>query len=163
MATTLVTQPSTNGGGAGPTAPPGGSGGSRASATATASLGQVQVDGTSVSVPVSCAGDAGESCKVSLALSVTETLRHGKVIAVAAAQAHKVARTTTRVVVLASVTVTLTGGQSKTVSLTLDSAGKRQLAGHHTLSGRLTLAQAGKTVASRTITFKARRPAVKTR
>ena len=49
-----------------------------------ASFGHVSVSGTTASVRVSCSGNSVDSCRLSFKLTVTETLRGKKVIAVGA-------------------------------------------------------------------------------
>ena len=88
------------------------------------------------------------TCTVGLTLSVTETVKGGKVVAVRAS-----ARATDTVVVLGTATVTLTAGQSRTVEIALNSTGKRLLARLHRLKAKLVASEAGKTVSSQTITY----------
>jgi hypothetical protein len=45
-------------------------------------------------------------------------------------------------------------GKRKTVHITLNRTGRRLLAKHHTLKVKLTVSQNGKTVRTKTITFK---------
>jgi hypothetical protein len=63
-----------------------------------------------------------------------------------------------KVVVLGSATATLTAGHSKTITVSLNAAGKRLLAKHHQLKAKLTLAQSGHSgpVAVKTLTFEAK-------
>ena len=86
-----------------------------------------------------------------LTLSVTETLNaRGKLIAVSAAKRkHK------RVVVIARKRVTLSGGQTKKVSLSPNRTGKRLLATHHNkLAVRLKVLQSGRQIFTRKLTLK---------
>ncbi|MGZ4230040.1 MAG: hypothetical protein ACXVVQ_01275 [Solirubrobacteraceae bacterium] len=132
-----------------PPPPPAGSG--------HASIGHVTVTGNTASVPVSCTGSTGQACDVTLTMTVAETLRGHKVIAITSrkqAQKHR------KVVVVGSAHVRLTAGQTKVVRLTLNRAGKALLAQHHTLNATLhgvqTLASHHTvTVAGRTLTFRA--------
>ncbi len=108
------------------------------------------VRGTSASVPIRCTGGSRSTCKVRLTMTVTEKIKGGKVIAVTAA------KTKTKVVVVGTATSTLASGHTKTVRVSLNGAGKRLLATHHTLKVKLTTTQSAGTAASRTITFKAK-------
>jgi hypothetical protein len=117
----------------------------------TAHVGDAIVSGTRARVPLSCTG--GTPCTVKLTLSITETLRHGKIIAIAASSKRT---TTKKRVVLAAHTVTLSAAHHKTVTLTLNRTGKRLLAKHHRLKVTLTAVQTRKTIAKQTLTFRAR-------
>ena len=141
-------------GGAGPAGPGGGSA-PVAAANGTPALGRTHVSGTKVSVPVTCTGNAGASCGLTLALTDTATVRGGKVIAVSAADAHG-ARAKHRTVVLGTATLTLSAGQSKTVPLALNRTGKRLLVTYRTLTADLVLSESGKPVSTATVTFAAR-------
>ncbi|MGO9793047.1 MAG: Ig-like domain-containing protein [Solirubrobacteraceae bacterium] len=113
----------------------------------SASVGPVSVSGTTASVSVSCSGSG--SCRLTLRLSVLETLKRGKLTAVAAS-----AQRTKKTVVVGAVTVTVAAGTSETVKLNLNATGKRLLPKHNPLKAKLTLVQSGKTVAGSTVTFK---------
>jgi hypothetical protein len=115
----------------------------------SASIGHVTVSGTTASVAVSCSG--ASSCTITLTLSALETLLRGKVIAVAAS-----AKTTKKTVVVGSETVTVAAGTRRTVNLSLNGTGKKLLGKHNPLRTKLRITQASKTVASSTITFKAK-------
>jgi hypothetical protein len=84
-------------------------------------------------------------------LIVTETIKSGKVIGVTARTRLK-----KKVVVLGTTTVTLGAGQSKVVTVSLNSAGKRLVSQRHTLRVKLAVTESTKTVFSTTITFKAK-------
>jgi hypothetical protein len=114
------------------------------------SVGHITVAGTTASVPVSCSG--GSSCRITLTLSVLETLTKGKVTAVTAST-----KITKKTVIVASEVITVAAGKTATIKLTLDSTGKRLLASHSPLRTRLTVSAFGKRVASPTLTFKAKR------
>jgi hypothetical protein len=113
--------------------------------------------GTTASVPVICGGGAGASCHLTLTLSVVETLRGGKVIAVIARAGNLKAKK--RTVLVGSATITLSAGQSATVRILLNGAGRQLLASHHTLTVRLAVGENGYTVGGRNITFRAKAPA----
>jgi hypothetical protein len=124
-----------------------------------ASAGDASVSGTSASLLVACAGASGQTCTVTLGLSVTETLKGAKLVAVSAKQRKP--KTTKRTVVLGTATVTLAAGQREIVHVQLNAAGRRLLSSRHKLSVKLTLTQrqSGRTVtiSSQTINFKAPR------
>jgi hypothetical protein len=115
----------------------------------------VKVTGTSARVLVGCSGGPGATCKVTVTLTVTETLRGGRLVAVSAEKKRTKAKKKT--VTLASATMTLTAGQIRMVRITLDRTGKRLLSQDHVLKVKLTILQSGKVVSVRTITFKAER------
>lgn len=118
--------------------------------TATATIGHHHTSGAVSHVSVACAGDA--KCSVKLSLSAAETLRGGRVIAVSASKRVH------REVDLGTLRVTLAAGQRRTLTLTLNRAGKRLLSERHRLSVKLTLTQtvSGQTRrVTTTLTFKA--------
>jgi hypothetical protein len=118
------------------------------------SVGHARVSGTSAFVRVSCSGATGATCKLSFRMTVTETFRGRKLIAVTA-------RKTIRKVVVtvgSAPTITLTAGQSRVVKIPLNGTGKRLLASHHTLKVTLDVTQVlgggrSKTI-SQSVTFK---------
>ena len=121
------------------------------------SVGHAKVSGTTASVRVSCTAATGATCKLAFRMTVTEKVRGKKVIAVTARKKPK----TRKVIVTVGTarTITLTGGQSKVVKISLNRTGKRLLASHHRLKVTLDVTQVlggghSKTVAQ-TVTFKA--------
>jgi hypothetical protein len=104
-----------------------------------AKVAKPTTSGTSAGASVSCAGAAGSSCSVTLTLSVTETLSGHKVLAVSASKRKP--KKTKRTVVLGTTTVKLAAGRTKTVSVSLNGAGKRLLKSRHTLSVKLIASQ----------------------
>lgn len=132
-------------------APAGASGPGTTTTTTTSgtpSFTHVKTKGDAASLTIACAGAAASTCADTLTLSVLETLRSGKLIAVAAA-AKK------RTVTLGHASVTLTGGQTKTLTISLDAAGRALLARRHSLHVELTISQtsAGKTTVMKTLTL----------
>ncbi len=101
-----------------------------ATATATAKAGKLKVSGTTLKVPLRC-GKAAK-CAVSLRLTSKKT-------------------------VLGKAKATLKAGQKKTVTLKLNKAGKRKLKKSRRLKAKLKITLGGKTVATRTVKFKAKR------
>ena len=135
-----------------PTALPVMSGGAPVGRT---TVGSIRTSGTTVRLRVSCAGPTTSSCVVSLTLTATETLRGTKVVAIGASKAGS-SKLRHKTIVLGSVRVSVAGGKSSAARLSLNRAGKRLLAQHHTLAVRLTLTQQPSTKRTlvRTIRFK---------
>ncbi len=121
-----------------------------------ASVKHLSTSNTTLSVRVNCKGTT--SCKVKLTGTVLETLRGGKVIAVAASTKTKgkgkKKRTIKKTITIISKTVTIPAGATRTFKLTLNAAGRKLIAKHHPLKAKLIVTQAGKTVAHKTVTLK---------
>jgi hypothetical protein len=122
-----------------------------------ASVGHAHVHGTTASVPVSCSGATGATCQVVLRLTVTEKLRGRKLIALGARKRMRIHR---KVLVVGSTTVTLSAGQTRTVKVTLNRAGRKLLAAAHHVTVTLHVLQVLSgdqilTVSTRTLAFKA--------
>jgi hypothetical protein len=137
----------------------GGSSGGPPPGAGSASVGGVNVGGSTVSELLSCTGASSATCELTLTLTVTETLKGGKVIGVSASK-KKRPKIIKRIVTVGSVTVSLTGGQSELAKIALNAAGKRLLVSHHKLAARLTTTETGSgghstVLSSRTVTFKA--------
>ena len=118
----------------------------------TVTVGHAKVSGNAASVRVTCAGAAGASCKVSLKMTVTETLRGHKLVAVAARVRHKI-------VGVGSAVVTLTAGNAKTVRISLNAQGEKLLSTRPALKVKLVATEAfgnghSATVSKQTVTFK---------
>jgi hypothetical protein len=126
------------------------------SLVATAEMTSAIVKGASVSALLTCSGHPGASCNVALTLTVTETLKGTKLVAVSAAT--KRTKSVKRSVTLATKTLTLPAGQSETVDLKLDRTGLRLLNHRHSLRVKLTATQtsgaASTVVSSRIVSFK---------
>jgi hypothetical protein len=118
-----------------------------------ASVGHARVSGNTVSVPIKCKGNT--SCRVSLKLTVTETFRGHKLIAISARKA-KVRHKT---LVLGSTSATIRAGRTSTVRISLNRTGRKLLAARHKLTAKLTVTQriAGRnrTLSTQKVTFKA--------
>jgi sugar lactone lactonase YvrE len=112
-----------------------------------AAAGHAHVSGSSVSIPVSCS--AAGPCRVTVTLSVRETIQRGKVIAIAATSVH-------RTVVIGSKSVTIAAGHHVTVKVSLNARGRRLLASRQRLRAKLTVAEGHRTVKSSTVTLTAR-------
>jgi len=125
-------------------------GSASAAGSVTSSIAHAHVSGTTASVKVTCQGTAGAKCKLKLTLSVTETVKGGKVVGVSAK-----AKKTHKVVVLATASVKLTTGANKTYKLKLNSAGKQLLSSHRKFKAKLVASVANETIATQTLTFRA--------
>lgn len=118
------------------------------------SINSLKVSGQAATVALKCAGS--KSCKLTLKLKITETLKGGKVVSVSASSSGKAKKgTTRRTVTVATESVTVQAGRSKTVSLKLNAAGRRVLAQLHALATKFTETQAGSTKSTRVVRFKA--------
>jgi hypothetical protein len=95
---------------------------------------------------------------LTVTLTITETLKGGKLVAVSASK-KKRSKSVKRTVTVGSATISLAGGQSQLVKIALNATGKRLLSRHHKLAAELTTTQTTNghsTVLSHTVvTFKA--------
>jgi hypothetical protein len=118
-----------------------------------ASVGRAHVSGTTASVPITCKGDT--SCTVSLKLTVVETLRGHRLIAVSARKA----KVTHKTVVVGTAKATVKAGHKQTVRIGLNGTGRKLLKARHKLTAKLTVTQriSGKnrTISTQKVTFKA--------
>ncbi len=96
-------------------------------------VGAPRVAGRTVSVPVKCSAQAAGSCTITLRLTASETLRGRRVIAVAAR------RTSHKTVTVGVVTAHLPAGQQRTITVALNTTGRRLLASFHKLSVKLSV------------------------
>ncbi len=112
---------------AAPAAPP------VAVAAGRASVVHVSTSGALARARVRCSGQTGATCRLVLRLTVTET-RHGS----KAARHHS-----RRVVLVGRTSVVLAAGQSRTVTVALNRAGKRLLGHRRALRARLSVQQLG--------------------
>ncbi len=97
-------------------------------------VGTPRVAGRTVSVTVTCSAQAAGSCAITLRLTVVETLRRGRVIAVAATR-----RTSHKTVTVGAVTAHVPPGQRGTVTVALNATGRRLLKSLHKLSAKLSV------------------------
>jgi hypothetical protein len=81
---------------------------------------------TTASTTARCVGTSGSTCKIAVALSVTETLRRGKVVAVTST-AKGGPTTTTKAISVGTTTVTLDAGESERITVRLDRHGRNLL------------------------------------
>ena len=124
-------------------------------------VGKVKIKGTTAYVPVSCSGPQEATCKLGLRLTITEILRGHKLVGVTAKK-KKLKR---KVVVVGSASVTLSGGHSRTMKISLNGTARKLLARRHKLKVRLRVTQtfahpagaaaiAPRTVSNQVLTFK---------
>jgi hypothetical protein len=102
-----------------------------------------RASGQRVSETMTCRGTG--ACPVTVKLTVTEKVK-GK------GKSH---RQKVKTVVLGSKSATIAAGHSETVTVSLNTAGKRLLALHHALAAKLSVVFEGKTVGAFTVTFRA--------
>ena len=114
-----------------------------------ASVGHAHVSGTTASVPVTCKGDT--SCKVSLKLTVIETHRGRKLVAVSARKG----KLTHKTVVVGTASATIKAGRTATVRVGLNRTGRQLLAARHKITAKLTVVQGRRAVSTQKVTFKA--------
>jgi hypothetical protein len=121
----------------------------------TASAGRATVSNTTASVPVRCTGVVGATCTIALRLTITETFRGKKLIAIAATN-------TTKIVTVGTATMTTTAGHIRIVRVRLNQTGLRLLAHRPELRVKLRIAQVrsngAKLLATQTISFAMRQP-----
>ena len=109
-------------------------------AAGTAKAGKPRVSGTSVIDRVICSGQA--SCAVTLKLTVKETIKHHKLVAVSASHKPKPkSKVTHKLVVLGATSATIAAGQSRTLSVALNRTGRTLLKARHHLTATFTVAQ----------------------
>jgi hypothetical protein len=98
-------------------------------------IGAVHVAGSTVSVPLTCSAQAAGSCSIALRLTIVETLRGGRILAVAAARSH----TRHATVTIGASTAHLPAGAQRTVAVTLNATGRHLLARLHRLTAKLSV------------------------
>jgi hypothetical protein len=112
------------------------------------------VSGTSAKAVVKCVGAATQKCTITLKMTIVETVRAGRLLAVIAS-----AKTTKRTVSVGARTVTLVGGHSETVHVKLNATGVHLLAARGRLSVKLATTRRSSTgtaiaVGRQTLAFK---------
>ncbi len=134
--------------GGGTTTTPGGGGGT--TKPAILRVDKITAGQGLIYVELSCTAGGGNCVKAKLSAVVIEEIRAGKLIAVVA---KKKGKTLKKTVVIASGTVSLSAGATRTFPLTLDRTGRALLAKtKHGLATRATVSFGGKTLRSRVIT-----------
>lgn len=116
-----------------------------------ASAGPASVSGTSAAERITCTGAGGATCAVTVTLSISETVKGGKVIAVSA-NAH--AKTKKRTVVVGSARLTLGAGHSARLVVKLSAQGQRLLKSHAVLAVRLTARSGTKVLRTQILRFR---------
>lgn len=125
----------------------------------SASVGRAKVHGDTASVRIACTGATGANCELTLSMTVTETLRGHRLLAVAA---RRGGRKRLKVVVVGTSSATLATGTTQTVAISLNHSGRRLLAARHSLNARLQVTEAlgsqgNVTVSTQTVTFRDRK------
>jgi hypothetical protein len=115
-----------------------------------AALGRVIASGTKLRVVITCS--AAGPCTVRLVLTVRETRRGGRLVAVTAAGRRKPKRT--RTVTVGAVSVTLAPGTTTKRIVSLNAVGRHLLLTRGALHARLTVTQGATRVAAAPATFK---------
>jgi hypothetical protein len=125
----------------------------RPPATSVASVGRAHTNGTVADAPVNCIA-GGAACAIRISLGVIETLRRGKVTAIAASATPK-AKAIKRNVIVGTAMVTLDAGQSQTVAVPLNETGQRLLKKRHALAAALTGTNGDSRLSRQIVDFKA--------
>jgi hypothetical protein len=112
--------------------------------------------GTSARIRIECLGRAPTLCPTTFTMTVTETLRKGKIVAVSARRARRV-KTTRKVVVVGTGAATLSGGRTTSVRLNLNHTGRRLLSARHRLPAAVAAFVAGTRQDEAAVTFVGRR------
>jgi hypothetical protein len=110
-----------------------------------------------VLVPLRCWLTTGSCPKATIQVTVIEDVSGGSIIGIAASTDAKAAK---RKVVVAKLSVTLRAGQSETVKVALNAAGRELLAGHRRFAARVSVVIEGTSIGARDVTIS--RPAKKT-
>jgi hypothetical protein len=123
--------------------------------------GTVKLKGTRLTVTTTCKGPSSEPCKGTVLLTTDEHLTKGKLVAVTA-KATKPKRAT-KVVTLGKASYSTTGGHHQTVTIKLNTTGKRLLAKYSRLPAKLADIPTGGrlTAATKSITLKPRKAKAK--
>jgi hypothetical protein len=108
--------------------------------------GPVKVKAGSIRVPLRCGPGSGQCARLTLRLTVTEHLHDHRVSAITAGGK-------TRELVIGQLKVTLTAGQSKIVTVSLNSAGRRLLKSHRRFKASLRVSAGHATVKEQTVTI----------
>jgi hypothetical protein len=120
-------------------------------AVGTVDLGRMGVSGTALSWVADCAGARGESCPISGEISVVETRKGDRLVALSAKAAPKKRRL---VVIVGTVAVTLAAGEREKVTLKLNATGRRLLKKHKSLAVKLRLTSGASVLSNTIVTLK---------
>ncbi len=115
--------------------------------------GKPHVSGTVVNQALTCTGIHGAQWAVTLALTVTETLKGRTVIAVGAANQRRT-KVSRKTVWVGAATVVLAAGQTKAVRVSLNPTGRALLGRYGSLKAKLATTVFGKTLATFTVVFR---------
>jgi hypothetical protein len=108
-------------------------------ATGETTVGRALAEGSRVALPVTCSPQSSGSCTLTLQLAIVESVRAGKIIAVAARRSAHPAPIHRRSATVGALTVKLTPGQKSTLSVPLNGIGSKLLARLHRLPVLLTV------------------------
>ncbi|HUB74762.1 MAG TPA: carboxypeptidase regulatory-like domain-containing protein [Solirubrobacteraceae bacterium] len=114
------------------------------------SLGRVKATSDAVLVSLRCTAPSGSCPAATVELTVVEKLTAGKVTALSAKSGK-------RTVVLGKLTVTITAGQSRTVKVALNAAGRKLLSAHGRLPVEVSVSAGSSTVGARHVTLSAKK------
>ncbi len=122
--------------------------------TDKAQVSHLRIRRARASVRVACEGIAPPDCSVTLTLTAIEKIKDGRVLSVStsSSKGHEANRED---VMLGVARAAVPIGHSRTLSISLNAAGKHLLAHRHRLRVTLTVSQAGQLVLSRAITLTA--------
>jgi hypothetical protein len=113
----------------------------------------------SLTAALSCPAGGLACMTATVRATVTEHLKGGKLTAITARKGKKKAAAKTKTVVIATGSVSLAPGASKTLELSLNAAGRALLAKYGKLTAIVTVSSAGKTLDTATVTVqKAKKP-----
>jgi hypothetical protein len=127
-----------------------------AKSAAVSLSGSITSKAGAVLVPLRCWLTTGSCPKATIQVSVIEDIRGGSVTGIAASTGAKTAK---RKVVVAKLSVTLRAGQSETVKIALNAAGRKLLAGHRRFAARVSVVVEGTSIGAQDVTIS--RPAKK--
>jgi ELWxxDGT repeat protein len=117
-----------------------------------------KVSGDDATIKLTLPGTTTGSYTITVTLSVVETVEGNKVLGVAASDRtplKKKQKPVKKTVVVGTKTVNVKGGQTVSLSVALNGAGRKLLAMRHHLSVKLAASDKGKTLASKTLSFTA--------
>jgi hypothetical protein len=125
-------------------------------ATPTLSLaGAITGTPSAVLVPLDCSAGSGSCAPAVVKVTIVETLSKGRIVAVAAKHSSK---PTKRTVVVGMLTATLSAGEKKTVSVTLNGTAKKLLALRKKLAVEVQVVSGGETLKTQVILIKPAKP-----
>jgi WD40 repeat protein len=121
---------------------------------AVGTAGAVTVSGNKAKSTLGCKGASSQSCSMTMAVTVQETLSGSKILAVKALAEKKQPKRTVKTIVIGSLSVKLQGGTKKTVTLTLNSKGAALVKKRHSIPARVKVTQGKNVLRSQNVTFK---------